>query len=187
MPRFPRFTSHFRWETELDEREHQQLADLLRRAFARTPGAFADRSWERARKEARLWLATEDDLPVAHLAVERRVVGVAGLDVLLAGVGDVAVDPAHQGAGLGRALVGALRAALATVLRADYALLQCGEDVADFYLRSGWTRVPNAVRQLNLGDQRTPELNHEPTMVMAGTRDLDAWPVGVVDLRGLPW
>jgi predicted N-acetyltransferase YhbS len=172
----------------LTERDHATLAELLRAAFAGFPDEFAGlRSWALARKEARLWLADETGRPVAHLAVERRLVAVGGTEVLMAGVGEVAVSPARQGRGLGAALIEQLRARLGTTFAADFGFLQCGERTVGFYRRTGWTRVGNPVRHLDVHDERTVREVDSPVLVIPGRRPLSDWPDGVVDLRGLPW
>jgi aminoglycoside 2'-N-acetyltransferase I len=174
-----------RWETALSPADHAALGGLLRAAF---PGSeFEGRSWPAswARKEARLWLG---DPPVAHLGFERRTVGTARGDVLVAGVGDVAVAPGRQGQGVG----GELMRALDRVLRegefaADFGFLQCREAVIGFYASTGWTAVPNHTRHLSVQDARTVREGYWPTFVRAGRRPLSEWPDGLVDLRGLPW
>jgi predicted N-acetyltransferase YhbS len=177
-----------RWETALTEQDHSALAELLRAAFVGFPDEFAGlRSWALARKEARLWLADGSGRPVAHLAVERRVVGVGGSESLIAGVGEVAVAPDLQGRGLGARLINELRARLSTEFAADFGFLQCGERVVGFYRRAGFTRASNAVRYLDMKDERTVRETNSPTMVMPGRRPVTEWPDGVVDLRGLPW
>jgi nodulation protein A len=177
-----------RWETALTEHDHAALAKLLRAAFVGVPEEFAgSRSWAWARKEARLWLADGSGTPVAHLAVERRLVAVDDADVLVAGVGEVAVSPDLQGRGLGARLISQLRTRLRTEFAADFGFLLCGERVAGFYRRAGFTRVANPVRYLDPRDERTVREDHSPTMVMPGRRPLTEWPDGMVDLRGLPW
>src|SRR5258706_12199702 len=119
-----------RWETGLTDEDHDALATLLGAAFERHAEEFAGRSWplSYARKEARLWLAEESRRPVAHLAVERRLVGVAGTEVLVAGVGDVAVAPDMHGQGLGAALMREFEVRLRAEFSADYGFVQCGEN-----------------------------------------------------------
>ncbi|UWP86335.1 GNAT family N-acetyltransferase [Dactylosporangium fulvum] len=99
-----------RWETALTIDDHEALSVLLRAAFPAQAEQFDGRSWALSygRKEARVWLADDTGRPVAHLGLERRTVGVGGADVLVAGVGDVAVAPELQGRGLGAALMRAL-------------------------------------------------------------------------------
>jgi nodulation protein A len=172
----------------LTGRDHAALAELLRAAFVGAPDEFTgSRSWAWARKEARLWLADESGTPVAHLGVERRLVAVDGADVLVAGVGEVAVSPDLQRHGLGATLIAELRARLRTEFVADFGFLLCGERVEGFYRRAGFTRVTNPVRYLDPKDERTVREDHSPTMVMSGRHAMTEWPDGMVDLRGLPW
>jgi predicted N-acetyltransferase YhbS len=176
------------WETALTERDHAALAALLRAAFVGVPDEFTGlRSWAWARKEARLWLVDDSGTPMAHLAVERRLVAIDGADVLVAGVGEVAVSPDAQGHGLGAALIAELRARLRTEFVADFGFLLCGERVEGFYRRAGFIRVANRVRYLDPEDERTVREDNSPTMVMPGRRPIAEWPDGTVDLRGLPW
>lgn len=178
-----------RWETALTNADHAALSMLLHAAFGKTTDEFADRSWPRryARKEARLWLADDAGRPVAHLGVERRLVGVAGGEVLVAGVGEVAVAPERHGEGLGQALMRELDARLRTEFAADFGFVQCGENVLGFYRSTGWTQVANPVRHVDVADHRRTVEGVWPTLVRPGRRPLEEWPEGVVDLRGLPW
>jgi predicted N-acetyltransferase YhbS len=177
-----------RWETDLTQRDHAALAELLRAAFVEAPDEFAGlRSWGWARKEARLWLADDDGRPVAHLAVGRRLVRVGGAELLVAGVGDVGVSPDARGRGLGATLMKELRARSTTEFAADFGLLLCAEGVVDFYRRTGWTRVANMVRYVDPHDERTVREATSPVMVLPARRPPAHWPEGLIDLRGLPW
>lgn len=180
-------TATVRWETSLTEPDHVALSKLLRAAFPEQPDVFTGRSWAWARKEARLWLADGTGRPVAHLAVERRLVDVGGAELLVAGIGEVAVSPELHGRGLGAALMDAFRPRLRTEFAADFGFVQCGERVRGFYRSAGWTPVPNVVRHLDPGDERTVREGVWAALVMAGRRTLSEWPAGLVDLRGLPW
>lgn len=181
------WTATVRWETALTGSDHAALSELLSAAFADQPGVFSGRSWAWARKEARLWLADGTGRPVAHLAVERRLVDVGGAELLVAGIGEVAVSPDLHGQGLGAALMAEFRPRLRAEFAADFGFVQCGEQVRDFYRRSGWTPVPNVVRHLDPEDERTVREGVWSALVMAGGRTLTEWPDGLVDLRGLPW
>jgi nodulation protein A len=178
-----------RWETALTEDDHTALAALLRSAFTGDAEQYATKSWPTgwARKEARLWLADEAGRPVAHLSVERRLVAVDGVEVLVAGIGEVAVAADRHGQGLGAELMRALEPRLRGEFAAEFGFVQCAEDVVGFYRRSGWTPVGNVVRHLDVGDQRTVRDSTTPTLVRAGRRPVTDWPEGLVDLRGLPW
>jgi len=178
-----------RWETELTDEDHDALSGLLRAAFASNADEFLGRSWPAsyARKEARIWLADESGRPVAHLAVERRLIGVAGADVLIAGIGDVAVAPDMHGHGLGATLMRELDARLRTAYAADFGFVQCGDNVVGFYRSTGWTQVANPVRYVDTANHRRAVVGDWPTLVRPGRRAVDEWPDGPVDLRGLPW
>jgi predicted N-acetyltransferase YhbS len=176
-----------RWETALTDADHAALCELLAAAFPHHRALFARQSWAWARKEARLWLADPAGQPLAHLAVERRLVDVGGREVLVAGVGEVAVHPRLHRGGLGAALMAELRPRLRAEFAAEFGFLQCGSQVAGFYQAVGWTPVTNPVRHLDPGDERTVRETTGPTLVIAGRRTVPDWPAGVVDLRGLPW
>ncbi len=176
-----------RWETALTTADHTALSALLAAAFSNEDGGFTTQSWGWARKEARLWLADSAGRPVAHLAVERRLVDVGGAEVLVAGVGDVGVSPDLHGQGVGAALMAELGRRLRTDFAADFGFVQCSDDVVGFYRSSGWTPVPNVVRRVDPEDERTVREGLWPALVMAGRRPLPEWPDGLVDLRGLPW
>jgi nodulation protein A len=179
----------FRWETALTPDEHAALAALLAAVYPDHRERFSTHSWPAGygRPEARLWLSDPAGEPVAHLLAERRIVGAAGRDLTVVGVGGVAVRPDRRRAGLGVELMTQLRALLRTELAADFAFLQCREAVVPFYLRAGWTRVGNPVRHLEITDERTVVEGHWPTLVMPGRAALPTWPAGLIDLRGVPW
>jgi GNAT superfamily N-acetyltransferase len=180
-------TTTSRWETGLTERDHAALSTLLSAAFPAQPDTFTGKSWAWARKEARLWLTDPTGRPVAHLAVERRLVDVGGAEVLVAGVGEVAVSPELHGRGVGAALMAEFRDRLRAEFTADFGFVQCDDRVRGFYRNAGWTPVPNVVRHLDPDDERTVREAVWPALVMAGRRPLTGWPTGLVDLRGLPW
>ena len=180
-------TATVRWETALTESDHAALSELLVAAFPEQPDVFTGRSWAWARKEARLWLTDGTSRPVAHLAVERRLVDVGGAEILVAGIGEVAVSPELHGRGVGAALMAEFRPRLRTVFAADFGFVQCGEGVLGFYRSVGWIPVPNVVRHLDPDDEQTVREGVWPALVTPGRRTRTEWPDGLVDLRGLPW
>ncbi|GAA1560590.1 hypothetical protein GCM10009804_16710 [Kribbella hippodromi] len=165
-------------ETELTDEQDAQLRLLLAKAFPGRAAHFRQQSWWLARPQWRLILS-DDGVPVAHLGIERRRVGVGDEDVYVAGVGHVCTDPAYRGRGLGLDLMKHLRA----VLPAPYGLLTCSPAVQGFYESAGWVEVGPGVTMTNVYTGETIESFTHPAMVLG-----DNFPSGrPIDIRGLPW
>jgi nodulation protein A len=118
---------------------------------------------------------------VAHAAVLRRFLQIDGRAQLVGDVGLVAVDPARHGSGLGAALLVRVREALCG-LGMPFGFLTCGERVAGFYGRGGWSRVPGPTRMIR-ADGRM-QVYGGVSMVLALATPLDAWPSGRIDRNG---
>lgn len=179
-----------RWEVDLTEAEHTAIAELAAAAFPRSD--FGGRSWHSARPEGRL-IGYDGDRPVAHLAFLRRSVRVGGVPiggvpvggagtdawqhVPVADVGIVCVDPAAQGRGLGRELLGRAGALLAT-LGVPFGLLTTGEAERRFYAVGGWRATPTQVTRMIGRDERV-ETFTEATLYLPLTERED-FPVGEI-------
>ncbi|PWD51850.1 hypothetical protein C8046_15560 [Serinibacter arcticus] len=131
------------WESDLTPSDHTALAAMLARAFSSSD--LGGRSWASERPEGRVVGYDDGGAPVAHAAFLRRFVRVGTGErreqVLVADVGLVAVEPARQGSGLGRALLTEL-ARVAAGLRVEAGLLTTGEGNVGFYATGGWERTP---------------------------------------------
>ncbi|OOV13788.1 hypothetical protein BXU09_02790 [Deinococcus sp. LM3] len=126
-------------------------------------------------------------MPMAQMGFGRRVAQIGGRDVTIVGVGGVATHPAFQRRGVGHRLLRDLHAFLLTLPDVEFAFLQCREEVAPFYERGGFTRVPNAARYLD-PDEGHWVTDAGPTLILPVHGALGDWPVGErVNLRGLPW
>ena len=156
------------------------LAALLAQAFPRTRRIGGEQSWSSARPELRL-VGRADGQVVAHAAVLRRFLQIEGRAQLVGDVGLVAVDPARHGTGLGAALLTQVRAALCE-LGVPFGFLTCGEQVAGFYARGGWARVPGPTRMIRADGQI--QVYGGASMVLELATPLDAWPVGQIDRNG---
>ena len=167
------------WEDDIQD--HGELAALLAKAFSRSRTPFGgERSWSSARPELRV-VGRRDGHVVAHTAVLRRFLQIDGRAQLVGDVGLVAVDPNRQGAGLGAALLAQTWAVLCG-LGMPFGFLTCGEQVAGFYARGGWTRVPGPTRMIR-ADGRM-QVYGGVSMVMALATPIDAWPPGRIDRNG---
>ena len=168
------------WEDDVDD--HAGIGALLARAFPRSRTPFGGaRSWSSARPELRL-IGCSDGVAVAHVAVLRRFLQIEGRAQLVGDVGLVAVDPDRHGTGLGAELLSRTSAALAE-LGMPFGFLTCGEQVAGFYGRAGWARIPGPTRMVR-ADGRV-QVYGGVSMVLAVTASLEGWPAGQVDRNGL--
>ena len=166
------------WEDDVDD--HASLGRLLARAFPRSRTLGGAQSWSSARPELRL-VGRVDEQVVAHAAVLRRFLQIDGHAQLVGDVGLVAVDPARHGTGVGAALLARISEALCE-LGMPFGFLTCGEQVAGFYARGGWARVPGPTRMIRADGQI--QVYGGVSMVLALATPLDAWPKGRIDRNG---
>lgn len=174
-------------EEALTQDEDAAIRTLLVAAFpARDRAHFSAFSWWGPRPTHRLVLEDPDGTIVGHLDLEVRTILVGETDVLVAGVGEVATDPALQGRGLGRRLMSELEQRLGSEVPVSFAILQCGDQVVGFYEATGWRRIGAPVRAIHPESQEWETITNN-VLIMAGLHPFDAWPDGPVDLRGLLW
>jgi aminoglycoside 2'-N-acetyltransferase I len=167
--------------------QQEAIRQLLIRAFASTAHRFATATYWGAQPEFRLWMETPAGEIVAHLDCERRMVGVGDRDILIAGVGEVAVHPEWQRHGLGRRLLDEYRTILQTQTPVDFGYLNCLEEVAGFYTAVGWHRTDQPSVRLH-PDTAEPTTWTGATMILPVREPLDRWPPDeTVDLRGMSW
>jgi len=131
-------TSYLVAEADLTPDHHKRICDLLVVAFPRYADLFREVSYYYALPDYRLWFEDETGKIVAHLDFERRTISVNGTEVLIAGVGEVAVHPDNHKQGLGRKLMRELHPILKDQFKVDYGFLQCRDEVVGFYQSVGW-------------------------------------------------
>ena len=118
--------------------------------------------------------------------VERRVIEVGSADVVVAGIGAVAVHPDVQRQGLGRRLIEALVRVLLADVPVSFGYLTTGPADAAFYRAVGLTRIDATVRYKD-PDSGAWEVADPLNFVLPAGSPLAAWPPGPIDLRGTPW
>lgn len=174
-------------EQDLTENHHQRICHLLVRAFPRYANLFSKVSYYYARPDYRVWLEDDTGNMVAHLDFEERLIAVNGVDVLIAGVGEVATHPDYQGQGLGRLLMHELKTILKEQFNVAYGFLQCRDEVVGYYEKVGWHRVYQPVHEEDVDSGKT-QITHSPSLIFPIHQPVDNWiSEGDIDLRGLPW
>ena len=172
-------------EPDLTPEDDAAIRELLAAACPRRIHSRTSASWWGSRPDHRL-LLLDDGRLAAHLALERRVIEVGSEDVVVAGVGAMAVTPALQRRGYGRRLTEALLAVLLRDVPVSFGLLHAAPEHAAFAERAGWTRVDATSRFRDPATGRG-EVADGPTFILPAGLPAAAWPAGPIDLRGTPW
>jgi nodulation protein A len=172
-------------EADLTPEDDAAIRELLVAAFPGVGERFLRRSWWGSRPDHRLLLVHGGRL-VGHLDLERRVIEVGSADVVVAGVGAVAVHPDLQRHGLGRRLIEELLRVLLTDVPVSFGYLTTGAADAAFYRAVGLTQIDATVRYRD-PETGAWEVADPLNFVLPAGSPLAAWPPGPIDLRGTPW
>lgn len=176
------------WDTELTKEQLDGIRMLFDNEYAQLYG-----TWNQAQpygySPAELHvLAVKEGQIIGNVGMQRRQISVGNQEVLIAGTGGVLVAPSYRKDGLGRKLLAALQEANRTIAPVDYGYLGCREEVVPFYESSGYTRMHVTERHVSDDDQITViENTGAPIMVCPGTKEVNEWPSGIVDIRGTAW
>jgi predicted N-acetyltransferase YhbS len=154
-------------ETDLSAAHEDEIAALLARSFATD---FGGRSFYQQRHHLR-FLARDPDL-VGHVAMTLRAIRIGDALTDIAGLAEVATDPAHRGKGIAAALVGTA-IAQARGSRATHLML-FGD--AGVYAAAGFRAAHNPMRWIDLTGAR-----------MGAIRSARATHLMVLPLRDRPW
>lgn len=155
-------------ETALTAADEAEITNLLARCFD-TP--FNHRSYYRQRPHLRL-IQRQHGQIIGHIGLLLHGVRLGGVLTEIAGLVEVATDPAHRGSGIATTL---LRQAitLAQASQAEYLLL-FGE--AALYAGNGFTRHTNILTYLDITEGRSRDILTEPAQTLM-----------VLPLRGQIW
>lgn len=176
-----------RWTTELMPADYFGLAALFDSEYGDEWGPWNPKqAYGYARGELHA-LARRDGQLLGYAASARRFIGVGSEELVIAGTGGVLTRKDARGAGVGREVLSALQAASRSCAPADFGFLGCREEVVPFYESCGYARIHSPVLDLSPQDAMTVVRSYGPAMICAGTRPVDDWPEGAIDLRGLPW
>ncbi len=173
-------------EPELSPTLEADIQRMLVASFPEYVDFFTANSYWGSKPEFRL-IAVENSQPVAHLEFGYRRITVEDISFEIAGIGAVAIHPAHQGKKLGKAMFAHLKEYLLHHSSVDFGFIGCHDEVAGFYASSGFTRVHQSVHSLNPDSQKW-ETFHGPTLIMPIHKTLKEWnSKGMIHLHGMPW
>ncbi len=160
-------------EWRMSTRDEAAIATLLARCFTTD---FGGRSFFCHHHHLRLVI--RDGGIIGHMALLLRSVLLDGQQVSVAGLAEVATDPAHRGQGIAASL---LRAAIdeARASPAEYLLLF---GVAKVYAAHGFVTVSNPLVHVDVTGNRLVTTGDDNLMVLP-LRETP-WPMGPIDLRG---
>jgi predicted N-acetyltransferase YhbS len=160
-------------EWHMSTQDEASIADLLARCFETD---FGGRSFFTHHHHLRLIIRAEGI--IGHMALVLRSIDLAGRRVTIAGLAEVATDPAYRGQGIAAAL---LQVAIeeAKASPAEYLLLF---GVAKVYAAAGLKAVSNPLTHFEVNGTRVVSSGDDNLMVLP-LRDAP-WPDGPVYLRG---
>jgi predicted acetyltransferase len=117
-----------------------------------------------------------------RLAIVERTIAVGGQLISVGGIAGVATRREWRDRGIASVAMRAAAGFIARDLRRPFGLLLCRAQVSPVYAKLGWELVegPTSFMQPN-GSATYPQL----TMVMRFAEQ--PWPIGPIDLSGLPW
>lgn len=126
-------------------------------------------------------VVSSDGERLAHVGVVPRTIDVGGRDVDVVLVGGVLTRPQWRRRGLARMALERMEAVVPRHVGARFGLLFCVSHLVPFYARMGWelTYGPLTYEQPD-----GPRRRRGPVMVKRFSAD--PFPVGPIDLRGLP-
>ena len=151
-------------EWHLSPQDHTEIASLLARCFTTD---FGGRSFFTQPHDLRL-IYRQGPI-IAHIALLLRSVQLGDRLVTIAGLAEVATEPAHRGQGLAATLVQAAIAEARTS-PAEYLLLF---GTAKLYTAAGFRNIPNQIAQVS-----------DTSLMMLPVKD-QPWPdTASLDLKG---
>ena len=165
-------------EWHLAASDDARIATLLARCFATD---FGGRSYFIQHHHLRL-VVRDDSQIIGHMALGLRAVDLGARRVTIAGLAEVATDPAHRGKGIAAAL---LQSAIAEA-KASPASFLLLFGVARVYAAAGFQGVSNHVAHIVTNGTRAGRVvsQGDDHLMALPLRD-EAWPAGdLVDLRG---
>ena len=160
--------------TEIDRTLEKQLGGWFDAEF----GPRADR-WRSADYYV---LVNRDGQLAGRLGVLDSKVSVANQIIRVGGIGGVATKPEFRHRGVASAMLARAAEFMKSDLKVEFGLLLCRHEVSPVYAKMGWLIVPGPTTFTRVGVAATYQ---NDTMILPLGET--AWPVGPIDMLGLPW
>ncbi len=119
---------------------------------------------------------------VTQLCIPKHEIRVGTEKIWVAGLGGMATHPEYQHRGLGSTLLAATESFMRDTIQVPFGLLICADETARFYQLSRWQE---AAHYLYFTQDTQRRIMHPCVMILPLTNR--PWPVGDIDLCGLPW
>jgi aminoglycoside 2'-N-acetyltransferase I len=175
---------------DLDPKELEEWERLVRKAHP--PGEErlgSDLRWADLNAATDYLIRLWDEHELRACAwVTQQTVSVSGREILVAGIRGAVTDPDQRRRGYGRAVMERAQDLMRSFAHCDFALLFSSVMAVPFYENLGW----HAIRGPVTCDQPTGRIDYTealptaPVMVLE-LRPATEFPIGPVDVRGLPW
>lgn len=161
-------------------------ASELSPALARDVSAWFDQEFgprpNRWRDADYYALLNVDGKPAGRLGILDAKVSVGSEIVRVGGIGGVATKPEFRHRGVASAMLSRAAEFLKDDLAVEFGFLLCRHEVSPVYAKMGWIIVPGPTEFTRAGVRA---LYPNDTMILRLTAK--AWPVGRIDMLGLPW
>lgn len=128
------------------------------------------------------FVGLEDGSPVTHSGMYYHTVEIEGRKIELGGLNGVITRPEARGKGYGGQIVGAAEDHAREQSSAEFGMLFCHPELADFYGPRGWHPIEGPVT-IDQPDGPRPS----PHVVMVYPFRGTEWPDGPFDLNSYPW
>lgn len=135
--------------------------------------------WARPDWAVMVW---EDDDMVSNIHIIVRTANVGKEQVKLGGIGNIATKVEWRQRGYAGAALKVAQDFLREPLQVDFGLMIATQEMISHYEKVGWSVVADSMI-IDQPDGQT-KLNY-PTMVLPVCKQ--NWPIGPIDLCGLPW
>jgi len=165
-------------EFQIDRHTQVEITDLLKKCFSEYP----DRSYYKQTPSFR-YLVWEDELLIGHLAVDYRIINIAGSVAKIFGVVDLCVHQEYQHNKIASTLLKDLEK-LAKEFKVDFIVLAATEQ--ELYKKNDFNVVSNTCRWVMINDHQTLGVAHRTIddCIMIKSIMGEKWKSGLVDFMG---